>query len=75
VRVVAGDPQYINSTYRIAVEGALAINGTPTATKHWFDATVTVTVSDGRLTVSNASGAVNNRICFLEILQVPIGSG
>jgi hypothetical protein len=32
--------------------------------------TVTVTQADGRLTVANASGAVNNKICFLEIYKV-----
>jgi hypothetical protein len=26
-----------------------------------------VTVSDGRLTISNAAGASNNKLCFVEI--------
>ena len=31
-----------------------------------------VTVTDGRLTVSNASGAVNNKLAFLEITPVTV---
>jgi hypothetical protein len=67
VRLVAGDPNFFDSVYRIAVEGVLAINGTPTASTRWFDNTVTVTVSDGRLTVSNVFGSRNNKINFIEI--------
>jgi hypothetical protein len=67
VRVVSGDASYTDSVYRINVEGALAINGTPTSSTRWFDNTVTVTVTDGRLTISNASGAANNKICFVEV--------
>jgi hypothetical protein len=29
-----------------------------------------VTVSDGRLTISNASGSVNNKLAFVEIVKV-----
>jgi hypothetical protein len=45
----------------------LAVNGRPTSANRWIDSTVTVTVSDGRLSVSNATGATNNKICFIEI--------
>ncbi len=67
VRLVAGDPSHFNSVYRLNVEGTLAINGTPSSATRWFDNTVTVTVSDGRLTVSNATGASNNKVCFIDI--------
>jgi galactose oxidase len=70
VFLVAGDPSNIDSVYRINVEGALAINGTPTSGTRWFSNTVTVTVSDGRLTVSNATGSSNNKICFIDITRV-----
>jgi hypothetical protein len=75
VRVVAGDAGYIDSTYRITVEGTLAVDGTPTATQHWLDRTVTVSVTDGRLTIANAAGAVNNKIAFVVITPVPSGAG
>ena len=67
MRVVAGDPSHFDSVFRINVEGVLAVNGTPTTANRWFEGTVTVTVSDGRLTVSNASGASNNKINFIEV--------
>ncbi len=67
VRIVAGDADHIDSTFRINVEGVLAINGKPTTSARWIDRTVTVTVSDGRLTITNATGAVNNKICFGEV--------
>jgi glucose/arabinose dehydrogenase len=70
VRVVAGDPTRTNSVYRIDAEGVLAIDGTPTAGNLWFDNTVTVTVTDGRLTITSAAGAQNNRINFIEVTEV-----
>ncbi|OLB64417.1 MAG: hypothetical protein AUI10_11185 [Actinobacteria bacterium 13_2_20CM_2_72_6] len=68
VHAVAGDPNNVDSSYRIAVEGQLAVSGTPSATRHWFEGTVVVTVSDGRLTVTNAPGAVNNKLTYLDVL-------
>jgi len=73
VRIVSGDPSNIDSVYKINVEGVLAINATPTSTVRWFDATVTVNVSDGRITISNATGSANNKICFVDI--TPAGAG
>jgi hypothetical protein len=67
VRVVTGDPSYYDSVYRINVEGVLSVNGNPNSSTRWLEATVTVTVSDGRLTVSNAAGSSNNKLCFVEI--------
>jgi hypothetical protein len=67
VRVVAGDPVSSNSIYRVAVEGVLTVDGTPNLTTRWIEGTNTVTVSDGRLTISNAPGASNNKLCFVEI--------
>jgi glucose/arabinose dehydrogenase len=75
VQVVAGDPSNIDSVYKIAVEGVLTVDGTPTTSTHWIEGTQTVTVSDGKLTVSNAVGSINNKICFLEFTAfTPIGN-
>ena len=49
------------------MESTLAINQRPTSGSRWVDRTVTVTVSDGRLSLSNASGSSNNKIDFVEI--------
>ena len=69
VRVVAGDASYIDSVFRIAVESVLVVNGTPTNATHWIEGTSTITVTDGRLTLRSGSGAVNNKICFVEVIQ------
>lgn len=70
VRLVAGDPSFFDSILKINVEGALAINKTTSSGSRFADATVTVNVTDGRLTLSNATGARNNKINFAEIRQV-----
>ena len=70
VRIVAGDPGYFDSVYKIAAEGVLTINGTPTSGGRFVEGTQTVNVTDGRLTISSASGAVNNKIAFLDIDSV-----
>ena len=67
VRIVAGDPSYFDTTIRIAAEGVLTVSGTTTSAQRWLDATSTVTVADGRLTIHNAAGAAVNEICFVEI--------
>jgi glucose/arabinose dehydrogenase len=70
VRVVVGDATAWDSTYKVNVEGVRAVDAVPTSMLRWAEGTVTVTVNDGRLTVTNAGGAVNNRICFLDIYRV-----
>jgi glucose/arabinose dehydrogenase/PKD repeat protein len=67
VFLVAGDPTRNNSTYRYDVEGLLSLSGTPTPSQRWIAGSNTVTVTDGRLTVSNGAGASNNKICFIDI--------
>jgi hypothetical protein len=72
VRLVAGDPGVAaNALYKINVEGILAIDSITTpAAGQFFENTVTVIISDGRLTISNAPGAVGNRINFVEITPI-----
>jgi glucose/arabinose dehydrogenase len=67
VRVVAGDPVYFDQVVRIVVEGTLAVSGTTTSAARWIEGTSTVTVTDGRLTISNGTGANVNELCFIEI--------
>jgi glucose/arabinose dehydrogenase len=69
VRIVAGDPDHVDSVYRVAAEGTVVVDGTPTEAQHWVDASAVVTVADGRLTITNASGGQNNKIDFVEISQ------
>jgi hypothetical protein len=67
VKLAAGDPKVVDSVYRMNLEGQLALSGTPANRVHWFERTVNVQVSDGRLTLSNADGARNNKVAFIEI--------
>ncbi len=67
VRIVAGDPSNIDSVYNITAEGVTVVSGTPDAATHWFDGTQNITVSDGRLTITNAASATNNKIAFIDI--------
>ncbi|HEX8342275.1 MAG TPA: kelch repeat-containing protein [Tepidisphaeraceae bacterium] len=68
VRLVAGDANYFNSTYRFNVETSL-VAGTPTSSNKFVDRTVVVDVKDGNLSIANASGASNNKLAFLQITQ------
>lgn len=68
VTVSVGDAAAnLDSTHRIRLEGAGALAGfTPTSADRFAQATQTVTVSDGRLTV-DAIGATNTKIDFVTI--------
>jgi glucose/arabinose dehydrogenase len=70
VKVVMGDPGHFDSTFRLAAEGRQIVNGAPTSANRFVEATATVTVSDGRLTLTNAAGAVNNKINFVDIRKL-----
>jgi hypothetical protein len=57
----------LDSVHRLTVEGVLAINNfTPTPASPFFTTTVTVAVSDGRLTIDPAGG-VNTKINYVDI--------
>lgn len=74
VHLVAGDPLDTTAVYRINIENVLALNAPATSALRWHDAIVSVNVTDGRLTISNASGAVNNKINFIEIRPVAVAA-
>jgi len=75
VMVVAGDPSAFDSIYKINVEGVLTVDGTPSSSARWVSGTKTVSVNDGRLTVSNAAGSISNKLCFIDIVGGPVSSG
>jgi hypothetical protein len=67
VRIVAGDPSFVGSTFAISAEGVVVTSGVTNSGAPWLDGSKSVTVADGRLTVRNAPGATSNKICFIEI--------
>src|SRR6185369_10012001 len=53
VYAVSGDPTAIDSIFAITVEGVLVVNGAPPGGgANWVDGTNTVTITDGRLTLT-----------------------
>jgi N-acetylneuraminic acid mutarotase len=71
VEVVAGDPSAFTGQYKIDVEGVRAIDGVPSSGNRFLTGNVTVNVTDGRLTVSNVPGAVNNKLAFVRLRRTP----
>jgi uncharacterized delta-60 repeat protein len=74
VTLVAGDPNSTDATYKMNLEGKAAISGTPTGNARWFTSTLNVQENDGRLTLTNAGGARNNKVCFLDIRAADPGA-
>lgn len=64
-----GDPSYTDSAHRIQVEGQPGLTFTPTSTERSRAATVTVNVSDGRLTL-DAIGGTNTKLQYVDIDRV-----
>ncbi len=71
VRMIAGDPDNFDGTYRVALEEELFLDAQPTTTDRFFESIGSVLVSDGRLSVGNYLGSSNNKINFLEIAALP----
>ena len=69
VSMSAGDAFYTNSIYKINVEGVRVIDYTPTTARQWGYGSKIISVTDGKLTVTNAPGAVNNKINYIRINQ------
>jgi uncharacterized delta-60 repeat protein len=67
IHLVMGDPTSTDGIYKVNVEKVLALSGRQTSQAHWIESTLAVEVTDGRLTISNAAGAANNKICYVEI--------
>jgi len=68
VTVAVGDASFIDSTHTINVEGKPAIVAfvPPSATNQFKTATVTVTVTDGKLTL-DAKGGTNTKLDYVTI--------
>jgi hypothetical protein len=71
VFAVAGEAANFDSVFDIAVEGVSIVKGTATSATRWFEGIGAVQVADGRLSIGNGPTASNNKICFVEIYQLP----
>jgi hypothetical protein len=74
VQLDPGDPNFTDSVYKFNLENRFAISGTPSGETRWFERSFNIEVKDGRLTLSNNSGAVNNKIAFINIVRAAPGS-
>jgi hypothetical protein len=70
VKAVAGDARYTDSVYHLLAEGTTLLEGTPNTNNRWVQGTVTITVSDGRLTIHSGANSNNNKINFIEIQPI-----
>ena len=68
VHLVSGDPNFTDSVYRVNVQGTLAVSGTPSASHHWFEGSVLVTVTNGNLVIGNGTGPSNDKVDYIDII-------
>jgi hypothetical protein len=66
--IVAGDAGYTDQTNCFNIEGVI-IEDPDGQAGNWDELTATVTVADGRLTLTTAACASNAKICFIDIVQ------
>jgi hypothetical protein len=69
VHLVSGDANFIDSVFRLNVNGVLTVNGTPTSSNHWVEGTASISVTNGFITVTNAAGSSNNKVDYIDITQ------
>jgi hypothetical protein len=70
VRILVGDPRSADGVHKIKVQGKLAINFKPSPKRRWLERTVTVTVKNGRLTITGAADAVGAKLNAVELIQM-----
>jgi N-acetylneuraminic acid mutarotase len=70
VKLVAGDAFSISSDYRFTLEGLSVMSAKPAWNFPWIERTAEVDVADGKLTLRDASGAVKNKIAWVQITNV-----
>jgi len=72
VQAVVGESDNQDSVYDLQAEGITIVAGTPGGDSWWFEGEGAVTVSDGRLSLSNGPTASNNKVDFVDIAEVPL---
>lgn len=70
VRMIVGDAEETGAVYAMAAEGELVVSGLANAGERWFEGTATVTVTDGRLTVTDHPRGSGNKLCAIEVVEL-----
>src|SRR4051812_43640589 len=65
VRVAVGDASVPKGLYGLSVEGQPAVEGRTDKHQRWLETTMTVNVSDGRLTMASTDPAAQNKLDFI----------
>ena len=65
VWLVCGDPSYTDQVNTMDVEGTICTD--PDGEDNFDEYNIQVNVTDGRLTITPATGSMNSKICFVEI--------
>lgn len=74
VRIGAGDAlSWVNRYYAVDVEGTLALDFQPTRDDRFVEGVVTVTVTDGKLTLSEGEDGHLNNLGFIDIAAADDG--
>ena len=73
VKIVAGDAATYSSIFKIKAENVLVVDGTPTTANRFVEGTRSVTVMDGRLTLTSELGAYANKLNYIEVTQTTAG--
>jgi N-acetylneuraminic acid mutarotase len=75
VHLATGDPDNFDSSYNVLVEDTEIISGKASSSNRFIEGTATVTVTDGTITLTNASNADNNKLQFINITQLSDAAG
>jgi len=69
VRLVMGDPSYTDCDCAVSLEGVTAIDQPTSSSNRFVESDLSVTVTDGMLTLENLSSGAVNKVAFIEIRQ------
>ncbi|HJZ91617.1 MAG TPA: glycoside hydrolase family 16 protein [Gemmataceae bacterium] len=69
LHVVAGDPDFVDSINNLNLEGTVVTD--PDGNDNFDEYNAVVTVTDGRLTIIPAAGAINAKLDFIDISPKP----
>ncbi len=75
ISAAGGDPSEFNSKINFTAEGTTLLFGTTTSSSRFIKGAKTIDVTDGKLTITNGSGAVNNKLLWIIIERVGDASG
>ncbi|HEY2585568.1 MAG TPA: kelch repeat-containing protein, partial [Tepidisphaeraceae bacterium] len=69
VHLVAGSPIVFPALYRVDVDGSLVLDGRATMKNQWVEATSTLTITNGMLTVTAPQGTID-RLDYIDITAI-----